>query len=380
MYHRSLKYLTVVASLIGLFSVNSALADIQQLVVPSSTVSSPGAPVVSSVTKPWPIGCYDFTANLKTGMKGIAVRYLQYILLKEEFDIPQQEFGFFGSATSNAVRAFQQKYAATVLVPAGLTQGNGYVGKGTRAKLNALYSCDVVPVTQVIQSYTVNAAPAQVSPVVAVPQARLAVTNTTLDNSGVTVTFCNKGTSDLTTAPFRIRLNGINRDFEVTGARKAGMCETDAISYGTWGLTYDPGATFTAVSIIDPNGYYKTSSTQFSVNATTTLAVPTLPGAHLSVRSVLVKTTGVQATLCNLGTTDLTTFPIRVTINGMSKDFDPSPVRQKGVCMAISWTYDNWGISYVPGTSYAVSVQVDPNNIINEVNEFDNAATAIGTP
>jgi len=368
MYHRSLKYLSLAAGIAGLLSVNVAFADIQQL------VSSPTM-TVSPVTKPWPIGCYDFNGNMNHGMKGIAIRHLQYFLMKEGFDIPQQEFGVFGDATLNGVSGFQQKYASDILTPAGLARGSGFAGKKTLAKLNSLYSCSVMPVTQVIQSYSTTAA----API-SIPQARLSVTNTTLDSTGVGATFCNKGTSDIPTAPFRIRLNGINRDFEVSGAQKAGACETDSIPYGTWGITYDPGSTYTAISIIDPNGYYKTSSTAFLVNATTTLVVPSIPGAHLSVRSVLIKTTGVQATLCNLGTSDLITFPVRVSVNGVGKDFDIGAVYKKGICVPVNWTYDNFGTSYMAGTAYTVSVQVDPNNVINETNEFDNTATAIGTP
>jgi len=202
----------------------------------------------------------------------------------------------------------------------------------------------------------------------------------TLDSIGVGATFCNKGTTDISTAPFRIRLNGINRDFEVTGAQKAGSCETDSIPYGTWGLFYDVGATFTAVSIIDPNGNYKTSGAQYQVTASTTLSVASLPGAHLSVRSVLIKTSGIQATLCNLGSADLTSFPVRVIVNGTSKDFDVTTAYKKGLCAPITWTYDNFGMSYMPNTNYSVTVTTDPNNVIPEVNEFDNTATAIGTP
>ena len=274
MYHKSLKYLSVTASIIGLLSVNIAFADLQQLVPPSPS-STP--PTVSPVTKSWPIGCYDFTSNLWSGMKGITVRHLQYFLLKEGFDIPQQEFGVYGGGTGNAVIEFKQKYASEILLPAKLTHGNGNVDRRTRLKLNSLYSCNVVPITQVIDSYKLNIAPTP--PSVSI-QANLAVTNTTLDSNGIGVTFCNKGTSDLLTAPFRVRLNGIDRDFEVTGAQKAGACETDTIPYGTWGLTYDPGATYTVVGLIDPNGYYKTSGVQYPIGASNVLLVPSNPCFH----------------------------------------------------------------------------------------------------
>ena len=39
-----------------------------------------------------------------------------------------------------AVKRFQEKYASEILVPADLTKGNGFVGSGTRKKINSLIS------------------------------------------------------------------------------------------------------------------------------------------------------------------------------------------------------------------------------------------------
>jgi len=50
--------------------------------------------------------------------------------------------GHFYQLTRQAIIRFQEKYAAEVLQPAGLSKGTGYVGPLTRAKLNALLFMD----------------------------------------------------------------------------------------------------------------------------------------------------------------------------------------------------------------------------------------------
>lgn len=349
------KYFFFVATL-GLLPIISLAQTAPLMPYPPSVAAAPSCP--------------DFKINMRMGpssdpMMQLQIINLQLALSREGLVINQQELGTFGNSTQAAVKAFQEKYSDDILAPFGITQGTGYVGAVTRLKLQALYGC------RVSVSTPPPALPSNVS---------LAVTNLTLDNNGVSATFCNLGKDDLPTAPFRIRLNGINRDFEAVGAQKAGACTSDTWLYSTWGLSYDPGSTITAVGLIDPNGVYKTSKIQYPLGTTNTISVPALPGAHLSVRSILLKTTGLQATFCNLGTVDVTSFPVHVTVNSSSKDFDIPQLYTHGKCQPMTWTYDNWGLTYATGTVYNATVVVNPKYLFQETNEFDNVASVVGTP
>jgi len=86
----------------------------------------------------------DFTFNkvLKYGETSDEVKYLQ-IILKKEIGTPTypdsvSATGWFGPITKNSVIEFQEKYTSEILSPWGITEGTGFIGETTRAKLNML--------------------------------------------------------------------------------------------------------------------------------------------------------------------------------------------------------------------------------------------------
>jgi uncharacterized protein (TIGR02145 family) len=89
---------------------------------------------------------FIFERNLSQGAVGNDVRYLQIVFNKDTATevsssgpgSPGSETNYFGPATLNAAKRFQQKYSDEVLKPVGLTAPTGFIGGMTRAKLNAI--------------------------------------------------------------------------------------------------------------------------------------------------------------------------------------------------------------------------------------------------
>ncbi len=85
---------------------------------------------------------FTFDKNLEYGQTSDEIKYLQ-IILKQEVGPPTypenvSATGWFGSVTKSSVIEFQEKYASEILAPWNLTEGTGFVGRTTLAKLNEL--------------------------------------------------------------------------------------------------------------------------------------------------------------------------------------------------------------------------------------------------
>lgn len=85
--------------------------------------------------------CAQLNNNLYLGMsRNEEVKCLQTFLKSQGADIYPEGLvtGNFRSLTKAAVIKFQEKYAADILTPIGLSRGTGYVGNLTRAKINQI--------------------------------------------------------------------------------------------------------------------------------------------------------------------------------------------------------------------------------------------------
>jgi len=123
-----------------LSQIQALQEQLNQLLAQYEDMTGDEAPTIEGCT------ISSFDRNLKVGMSGADVKCLQ-IILNSDSDTQLAASGvgssgneteYFGPLTKAAVIKFQEKYAEDTLAPWGLTQGTGFVGSTTRAKLNEL--------------------------------------------------------------------------------------------------------------------------------------------------------------------------------------------------------------------------------------------------
>ncbi len=123
---------------------------IQQLLVQIASLQAQIAALQGSVAGTC---SFNFTLNLSMGASNAEVMNVQKFLNMDAATkvavtgagSPGNETNYFGSLTKAAVVKFQNKYAAEILTPLGLTAGTGYWGPASRAKANALCTGGVTP-------------------------------------------------------------------------------------------------------------------------------------------------------------------------------------------------------------------------------------------
>ena len=123
------------------------------LLVVMSAVSLATAPVQAQTASSG--FCYTFTRNLGVGrtLNTQDAQALTTVLTNAGLWTSGTSITTFDDSVASAVSGFQQKYAAQILTPNGLSYGTGYVGAATRAQLNSMYGCSTTtqPVVQSAQ-------------------------------------------------------------------------------------------------------------------------------------------------------------------------------------------------------------------------------------
>tara|TARA_Y100000310_G_scaffold321519_1_gene379244 strand:- start:3959 stop:8329 length:4371 start_codon:yes stop_codon:yes gene_type:complete len=130
--------------------IDALMAQLNSLQGQLATVEGGDAGTVSVTGIP---AGYTWSQNLTVGSTGDDVKYLQMFLNSDSATkladsgagSPGSETSYFGPITRSGVVKFQDKYAADVLTPLGLSGGTGFFGPSSRTKINALYVAAPAP-------------------------------------------------------------------------------------------------------------------------------------------------------------------------------------------------------------------------------------------
>lgn len=80
----------------------------------------------------------------------------------------------------------------------------------------------------------------------------------------------------------------------------------------------------------------------------------------LNVKGILLDSDGVSITFCNSSSEDIPTFPVRVRLNGIIREFDIRSALHANTCYPARWSYETWGLSYDPDILYTAVATIDP--------------------
>ena len=136
---------TTLAEVVAEMTIAELQAEISRITALIAQLQAQLAELIGVVIKGVPAE-FSFETNLKYDQVSTDVKYLQIVLNSDPetrlaetgVGSPGRETNYFGPLTKAAVIKFQEKYASEVLAPWEFTKGTGFVGKTTRAKLNAI--------------------------------------------------------------------------------------------------------------------------------------------------------------------------------------------------------------------------------------------------
>lgn len=348
-----------------------------------------GTPVTGGTTGGTTSTGFTFTRNHSQGDSGGEVMQIQKFLntmadtqvSASGAGSPGNESSYFGPATKAAVAKFQNKYAAEVLTPVGLSAGTGFWGAASRAKANSLNAGGTtggttggtVPVTG--GGVWVAAAAQPANSLAPNSASRLPFTNFTLtNNTGAQVTV-NSITVKKTGSADEAVFSGVVL-VDTANSVQIGTSKTlnanDEANVGE-PFTMNPGESraFTvagnmAASLTSYAGQIAgLSVTAVNTNGTQTGSLPITGALHtvnstLTIGSVSTTTSSFDpgaAQSKNLGDTGVRVSGLRFTA-GSAEDLKLFSIRWRQVGTASSVDLANV-VTFVDSTSYPTTISAD---------------------
>ena len=175
----TVSFFSVPAHAQNVADLQAQISQLQTLIAQLQGGSSSSATVAVSTSAACP---YAWSRNLVIGSTGEDVRQLQRFLNSDAatrvassgVGSAGSESAYYGPATADAVKRFQEKYASTILQPLGLSQGTGNFYPSTRTKANEL--CSKATGVSVISDPSVKTPPVTRNPGVTVQGNGIAAT------------------------------------------------------------------------------------------------------------------------------------------------------------------------------------------------------------